>query len=93
VLHQQQAVYKLNGLVTTVVKDGKYEFRKIDWDQELKKPGTLFITSKDNAPANIKPLAIFSYPTRPVVFYYNRQIAQYPTTEVAYEIFQSGTVK
>jgi 4-amino-4-deoxy-L-arabinose transferase-like glycosyltransferase len=88
--HQQQAVYKPSGLVIDVSKDGKYEFRKIDWNNELKNKGTLFITGPGNTPANKKPLATFSYPTRPVVIFYDRKIAQYPTTETAYEIFESG---
>ena len=89
-LHQQQAVYVPDGLVDTVIKDGKYEFRKIDWSKDLAKAGTLIITGKDNVPSNRAPLAVFNYPTRPVVIYYNRNIAQYPTTDTAYEIFQSG---
>lgn len=89
-LHQQQAVYVPDGLVDRVVKDGKYEFRKVDWGKELSSKKTLFITGKDNVPNNVKPLAIFTYPTRPVVIFYDRKIAQYPVTDVAYEIFQSN---
>ena len=92
-IHQQQAAYKQSGLVMALSKDGKYEFRKIDWEHELTNKGTLFITGNDNVPPNIMPLATFSYPTRPVVIYYDRKIAQYPTTEVAYKIFQSGKNK
>ena len=92
-IHQQQAVYRQSGLVMALSKDGKYEFRKVDWQHELIKPGTLFITGVDNIPPNITPLATFSYPTRPVVIYYDRKIAQYPTTETAYKIFQSGNNK
>lgn len=92
-IHQQQAVYKQSGLVMALLKDGKYEFRKIDWEHELVSKGTLFITGKDNVPANRMPLTTFSYPTRPVVIFYDRKIAQYPTTETAYEIFQSGKNK
>jgi len=92
-IHQQQAVYQQNGLVTRTSKDGKYEFRKVDWEHELVNKGTLFITGANNTPADRAPLATFSYPTRPVVIYYDRQIAQYPTTEVAFKIFQSGKNK
>ena len=89
-MHQQQAVYKQNGLVMGISKDGKYEFRKIDWDHELVNKGTLFITDNNNVPADRSPIATFSYPTRPVVIYYDRKIAQYPTTEVAFKVFESG---
>jgi len=93
-IHQQQAIYKPSGLVIGLAKDGKYEFRKIDWGKELTNKGTLFITGASNVPANRSPIAVFSYPTRPVVIYYDRKIAQYPTTETAYKIFESGnTVK
>ncbi|MDE2025978.1 MAG: hypothetical protein KGJ07_05775, partial [Patescibacteria group bacterium] len=90
VLHQQQAVYRLNGLVNTLVSDGKYEFRKVDFAKEMATPETLFITADNHVPENVQPLAVFSYPTRPVVLFYNRRIGQYPTTETAYEIFASG---
>lgn len=89
-LHQQQAVYRLNGLVNTLVSDGKYEFRKVDFSKEMATPGTLFITDATHVPENVKPLAVFTYPTRPVVLFYNRQIGQYPTTDIAYELFASG---
>ena len=65
------------------------EFRKIDWQKDFNNPKILFITGKDNIPNDKSPLATFSYPTRPVVLYYDRQIAQYPTTEVAFKIFES----
>ena len=89
-LHQQQAVYKQNGLVMGLSKDGKYEFRKINWDQELINKGTLFITGGNNLPADRSPIATFNYPTRPVVIFYDRNIAQYPTTDIAFKIFESG---
>jgi 4-amino-4-deoxy-L-arabinose transferase-like glycosyltransferase len=89
-IHQKQAVYKQSGLVTKLSKDGKYEFREIDWKNESEKPGTLFITGKDINPVNRIPLTVFNYPTRPVVVFYDRKIAQYPITETAYKIFQSG---
>lgn len=89
-LHQKEATYVPSGLVDTVSKDGKFEFKKVNWDKEMKDPGILFITSKDNVPSNKAPLKTFNYPTRPVVLYYDRKIAQYPTTDTAYEIFESG---
>jgi hypothetical protein len=72
-----------------ISKDGKYEFRKIDWGHDLAIPKTLIITGKDNIPNDKTPLASFSYPTRPIVFYYDRTIAQYPTTEVAFKVYAS----
>lgn len=87
--HQKQAVYKQSGLVSTLASSGKYEFRKVDWNTELKNPDVLYITGKNNVPENINPLKVFTYPTRPVVLYYDRQIGQFPTTDVAYIIFSS----
>jgi len=89
-LHQQQATYRLKGLVNTLVTDGKYEFRKVDFQKEMHVPGTLFVTGGNNLPENVRPIAIFTYPTRPVVLFYDRTIGQFPTTDIAYEIFQSG---
>ncbi|CAN5128073.1 hypothetical protein BH09PAT1_BH09PAT1_1900 [soil metagenome] len=91
--HQTHAAYSLHGLVNGVDKDGRYEFKKVDWDKELTSQKTLFITGGTNIPGNVSVLKTITYPTRPVVLFYNRQIAQYPTTDTAYTIFQASQTK
>ncbi|MCL5071357.1 MAG: hypothetical protein M1308_10750 [Actinobacteria bacterium] len=91
--YQKNAVYRQNGLVNTLVKVGKYEFRKVDWKNETPEAGTLFITGKDNIPPNKEPLAVFTYPVRPVVIYYDRKIGQFPVTDIAYKIFELKETK
>jgi len=87
--YQSNAKYRMNGLVNVLESVGKYEFRKIDWKRDMPTPGTLFVTGSGNVPENKKPLAVFSYPTRPVVIYYDRKIGQIPVTDIAYEVFES----
>jgi hypothetical protein len=89
-LHQQSSHYSPNGLVNKLDYTGKFEFRKVDWNKELQTPGSLYITGKSNVPSHGDPLAVISYPTHPVVLYYDRTIAQFPTTDVAYVIVRSG---
>ncbi len=82
--HQTHATYSLHGLVNGVDKVGKYEFRKVDWGKELKGQKTLFITGSNNVPDNSTTVNLIFYPTRPVAIFFDRQIAQYPTTDTAY---------
>ena len=63
---------------------GKYEFRAVDWSKDLQYPKTLIITNKDNKPLSVPDLITFYYPERPVVLSIGQQLAQYPTTDVAY---------
>lgn len=91
--YQRNSEYHLKGLVNTLSNTGKYEFRKVDWEKELYLPRTLIITGKDSYPHGRSPIITFSYPTRPVVLYYDRKIAQFPTTDVAYMVFESTQFK
>lgn len=91
--YQQNAKYQMKGLVNTLIQVGKFEFRKVDWENELFVPETLFVTGERHVPQGEEPLAIFSYPVRPVVLYYDRKIAQFPTTDVAYVLLESARHK
>jgi len=82
--HQQNAKYSLHGLVNGVDKDGKYEFRKVDWSKDLEDKNTLFITGKNDVQIESRTINIFFYPTRPVAIFYDRQIVPYTTTDIAY---------
>ncbi len=65
---------------------GIYEFKSIDWITDVRTPKTLFVTSPQSLPSGATPLKQFPYPTRPVVIANKQQIAQYPTTDVAYVV-------
>lgn len=87
---QKEAVYASQGLLATLIRVGKYEFRKVDWSHDLSSPGILFIAGSSNVPVNKKPLIIFYYPMRPVVVYYDNRIGQFPANDIAYELFESN---
>ena len=65
-------------------KSGKYEFRSVNWTDDLRYPRTLIVTTQDHKPLNIQPLKTFYYPWRPVVLALGQKIVQYPTTDSAY---------
>jgi hypothetical protein len=87
--YQQNAIYQPRGLVIGLLKVGKYEFRKINWEEDLQETGTLLVTGPSENPQNAKLLAVFSYPTRPAAFYYDRKISQLPVTDVAFKIYET----
>lgn len=68
---------------------GKYEFRSIDWDKDVKSPSTLIITSVDQKPLNVPPLKAFYYPKRPVVIAVKQEIFQYPAQDIGYIVVSS----
>lgn len=68
---------------------GKYEFREINWTADVKQKNTLIVASNDKKPNDILPKKIFYYPTRPVVLSIKEKIAQYPTEEAAYVVFET----
>lgn len=63
---------------------GKYTFRKINWDQDVKLPNSLIITSPEKKPDQMPPLQSFSYPLRPVVFALKQELIKYPIAEIPY---------
>ena len=68
------------------VQFGKYEYKTIDWDLDMKRPNTLIITKAETLRTGITPIATFSFPTRPVVIALGQEILQYPVTENAYAL-------
>lgn len=72
-----------------VARFGKYEFKEIDWTNDLRQPKSLIITSVERKPNEVNPLRIFSYPARPVVIATKQEILQYPVEEIAYVVFET----
>jgi 4-amino-4-deoxy-L-arabinose transferase-like glycosyltransferase len=67
----------------------KYEWKDIEWDEDMKRSKTLFVTSPGNLPSNAGILKNFSYPTVPIVLSMKERIAQYPSQETAYILIES----
>lgn len=86
VQYQKDVVYQPDSLFTGVEKVGKYEFRKIDWEKDIKLPNTLFVIEKNSYPPTVTHLKTFAYPTKPIVVSLENKIYQYPVTETAYEV-------
>lgn len=70
-----------------VLRFGKYEFGKIELagDTVGKK---LIVTIPKNVPQNAPILKTFNYPRRPVVIAQGQRILAYPTSDVAYVLFE-----
>lgn len=74
---------------SSLVSFDKYEFRDIDWTDDLKRPRTLIITTADQKPQAVAPLAAFYYPMRPVVFSVKQEIINYPIQDISYVAVQT----
>ena len=70
-------------------KFGKYEFRAVTWDTDLKLPRTLIVTTHTQKPLNVPPLKAFYYPERPVVFAVGQEIMQYPIADISYVLVET----
>lgn len=68
---------------------GKYEFRAINWDTDIKQPRTLIVTTHTQKPLHVPPLEAFYYPERPVVFAVGQQIMQYPVADISYVLVET----
>lgn len=63
---------------------GKYQWKSIDWQNDLKVPGTLIITNTKLKPEKVPPKEAFYYPRRPVVIAVKQMIYSYPVEDIAY---------
>jgi len=68
------------------IRFGKYEYKTIDWESDIKRPHALIVTKSENLPKTIIPITTFAYPTRPVVIAVKQELFQYPVTENAYSL-------
>ena len=67
----------------------KYEFRIINWSEDMQSPKTLIVTTGDKMPNNVALLKTFYYPQRPVVVAAGQQLYQYPTSDTAYVLVEN----
>ncbi|CAN5151235.1 hypothetical protein BH11PAT1_BH11PAT1_4060 [soil metagenome] len=86
---QKEAVYIDKGLLGSLAKLEKYEFRKLT-EQDLQEKNVLVITGSDKK-LTATPVAAFTYSTRPVVIYFDKKIGQFPVTDTAYRLFSSSS--
>ena len=68
------------------IRFGKYEYKTIDWESDMKRPNTLIVTKSETIPKTITPITTFTYPTRPVVIAVKQELFQYPVVENAYSL-------
>ena len=87
VLFQADSTYIADGQLIRLEKAGSYEIRSVDWGKDMKE-GTLIVSHPDYASESYIPKKIWYYPQRPVVLFFDNQIAQYPTQDVAFAIYQ-----
>lgn len=74
---------------TEVLSFDKYEFREIDWDEDLDE-NTLYVTTPKNPPKNSSVVETIFYPTRPVVSAVGQEIIFYPVQDTAYVISEQN---
>lgn len=68
---------------------GKYKWKDVDWNKDIRLPKTLIIASEKNIPPNIHPVAVFKYPKIPIVLSIKERIIQYPVQHIAYVAIES----
>jgi len=68
---------------------GKYEFRTINWDKDIKIPNALIITDFLKKPKDLSALTIFYYPLRPIVLAVEQKIISYPFREPSYVVYET----
>jgi len=68
---------------------GNFEFRSIDWDNDLKLPNAIIITSADKVAGNAKIIKTFTIPERPVVIAKGQEILSFPTTDTTYAVIET----
>ena len=72
-----------------VVSFGKYEFREINWDKDIKRPKTLLITNPGEKPKNMPAIREIYFPERPVVLAADQRMYQLPVKEKAYVLVET----
>lgn len=65
------------------------EYKDINWEEDLKTPNTLIITSVNEKPENVSIVKEFYYPKRPVAVALNQEILQFPVEDVAYVVIKT----
>jgi 4-amino-4-deoxy-L-arabinose transferase-like glycosyltransferase len=66
-----------------VTSFGKFELKDVN-EKDFLLPRTLIITTPQNKPEHVPPLAAFYYPKRPVVMVVDGEIVRFPVEDIAY---------
>lgn len=69
---------------TEVTAFGKYRYRSINWQEDLLKPRTLYITLESSKPKEIPAVFTAYLPQRPVVIALKQELLQFPVSESVY---------
>ncbi len=69
---------------------GSFQFRDIDWNNDLNLPNTLIIVGADKVPPTAKVIKTFTLPERPVVLSKGQEILSFPTTDINYALIETS---
>lgn len=86
---QEEADYRQSGMLKTLEKLGKFEFREIDWGKDRSLPNTIIVSTKD-IPQDDRTLKVFTYPMKPVVIYIDGQTQKLDVVDTAYGVFKAN---
>lgn len=78
---------------TQVTAFGKYRYRSINWQEDLQKPRTLYITLETSKPKEIPAVYTAYLPKRPVVISLKQELLQFPVTEPIYVAVENHSEK
>ncbi len=80
--------YGKDGLLTTLKKFGKYEYKPINPDQDTHQPNTLIVTTDEQA-LNATQVNTFYLPTQKKVLFYDNQFMEIPEKEIKYKVYST----
>lgn len=83
---QKSAIWSLDDSegFTKPISFGKFIIKQLNFEEDLKIPNTLILTTLDKIPKDTGILKTIYYPTRPVVINSGQEIVRFPFTDTAY---------
>lgn len=84
----QKGEYGHDGLLTTLKRFGKYEYRPLSPDHDTRQPNTLIVTT-DKQALNIKQIKEFYLPTQKIVLFHDNQFTEVPEKEIKYKVYST----
>jgi len=88
-LFVESARYEQDGNLIAAVSFGKYIFRPIDWNSDLKRKNVLIITNDKKKEYDDVVIHIIKNPKKYVVISVNDSLVQYPEEETKYILIES----
>jgi uncharacterized membrane protein YgdD (TMEM256/DUF423 family) len=77
-----------DGLLTTLKKFGKYEYKKINPDTDVHQENTLIVTSNEQA-LNAQQIAEFDLPVAKKVLFFDNKLLEIPQKEIKYKVYST----